>query len=453
VFCAGALFLLLLYLLYNRSTTGSFTESPYQLSGNFESNTFGFGGTHSVALGMQNEQVLLALMLLVVNGWPLWIGMMFAAMPFILGSRNRWDYFFAVCALALAATMMYYPDEAIMHGPRYWYETMPFFILLMARGIVRLAEASSSAGDWLARVADWRPAVSGKGAANFAVISLVTVLVGWSAWGWMFQKTDLWPQIEFTPRKIKELEGFNSTDARLLDAASDMNLHDALILVEPCPQWWCYGSVFWANNVTLDGDVVWAKRLGDENDVKLLEHYKGRKLYVADYNTGTIRPTTEESVLGGIETPPPATPTPGPGETPQPVVTPTPSGSASERDAERRQALEELRVAAEQYADEHGFYPTTDSQSQTLCVYETLDSGCHLKEFLPDLPQEPLGNSPSDGFWYWSDGASFVITALRETGDEQPGQCPEKAGRPAGDRMQQCVEGSRDDAVTPTPPS
>jgi hypothetical protein len=86
-------------------------------------------------------------------------------------------------------------------------------------------------------------------------------------------------------------------------------------------------------------------------------------------------------------------------------------------------------------------------------VYEDLDSGCHLKEFLPELPQEPLGNSPGDGFWYWSDGGSFVIIAQLETGDEVAGQCPEKAGRPAGDRMQQCAEGSRAGAVTPTPES
>lgn len=442
-FGAGALLMLFAYFFYNHATTGSFTQSPYEYSGALQPDTFGFGGAHTVALGIQNEQVLLALLLLVIDGWPLFVGLLFAALPFVLGTRHRWDYLLATCGLAVAATMMYFPDEAIMHGPRYWYESMPFLILLSARGIVRLRDAGSAAGDWLARAAGWAPNVSSGGVTSFAMVSLVAGLVAFSSWGWMLEKRDLWPPIEFTPRQISELEGFNFTDTRLIDRADDLDLKNALILVEPCSQWWCYGSVFWLNNVDLDGNVVWARRLGDQNDLTLLEHYRGRNLYSADYDSGTIRPTTEDAITRQVPQAPEGEPEPTPVE---------PGTTPEERDQTRREHLEQIRAALEQYGTQHGGYPTTGGQSQTLCVYQDLDAGCALAELLPVLPAEPLGSSPSDGYWYWSDGVSFVVIAQLEATDEQPGQCPEKAGRAAGDRKQYCVEGSLPDGATTPPP-
>jgi hypothetical protein len=60
---------------------------------------------------------------------------------------------------------------------------------------------------------------------------------------------------------------------------------------------------------------------------------------------------------------------------------------------------------------------------------------------LPQIPQEPKGNSPADGYWYVSDGTFFGVIAQLEAEEEQPGQCSERLGRPATDRPQYCVEG------------
>jgi hypothetical protein len=446
-FSAGALLMLLAYYLYNHATTGSYTESPYVFSGALKPDTFGFGGPHSVALGLQNQQVLLATLLLVANGFPLFIGLGLAALPFILGTRHPWDYFLAGCALMIAGLQMYFPDEAIMHGPRYWYETMPFLILLSARGLVRLRDAGSTIGDWLARTLHWRERVSTVGVTGFAMASLLLGLIMFSVWGWMLERRDAFPPIEFVPAKISDLEGFNNVDPRLLDRADELDLENALILVEPCAPWWCYGSVFWTNNVDRDGNIVWAKRLGTADDLTLIDFYEGRNLYLADYGAETIRPATRDEIAGLVPTPSePVAPTPtegpaGPTPTPGP-----PDETAEERDAVRKEHLEQIRQALETYAEEHGAYPSTGGQPQTLCAYLDLDAGCAVTEVLSPLPAEPKGSSPAEGYWYISDGTYFAVVAQLEAEDEEPGRCSERAGRPASDRPQYCVEGELPDA-------
>jgi len=108
-------------------------------------------------------------------------------------------------------------------------------------------------------------------------------------------------------------------------------------------------------------------------------------------------------------------PTPGPTLTPTPIPTPAPAPpGAEERDATRKADLEDLRDALEEYRDEHDSYPETGGSIQTLCVYEEIDAGCKLEEFLDPLPIDPLGDRHEDGYWYASDGESFVVISQYE---------------------------------------
>jgi len=180
---------------------------------------------------------------------------------------------------------------------------MPFLMLLTARGAVLLIERASRAGDRLAALAAWKPQASGSAVTGLAVFGLVAGLIASSAHGWMLEQRNLWPRIDFTPRTISALEGFNYTDDRLLDVADDMDLHNALVFVEPCSQWWCYGSVFWANTTGLDGDIVWARQTKTVTDVTLAELYPGRDLYLASYDDTQIRPTTLEELSDLVNKP------------------------------------------------------------------------------------------------------------------------------------------------------
>ncbi|MCH7580503.1 MAG: glycosyltransferase family 39 protein [Chloroflexi bacterium] len=302
-FGAGAVLLLLAYFLYNFATTGDPATSGYALSGTYSSSSLGFGGDHSLAFALQNQRQLLAYLLLVANGWPLAIGLSFAALPFLLGTRHRWDYFAAASVISLTLAIMLFRNAAIMHGPRFLYETTPFLMLLTARGVEQLCQASTVAGGWLATRSGWDRPQASRGMVGLAAAGLIAGLIVYSAYGWMAGWHDAWPGTPSTPQKMSQLEGFNFADRRLLDQADEMELENALVLVEECQGWWCYGSVFWTNTPDLDGNLVWARRLNSETDLLVLDAFEGRSLYVADYDAGTIEPATRADI--DPEAPPP----------------------------------------------------------------------------------------------------------------------------------------------------
>ena len=77
----------------------------------------------------------------------------------------------------------------------------------------------------------------------------------------------------------------------------------------------------------------------------------------------------------------------------------------------------------EEYREENGSYPDTGGGIQSLCVFPELDVGCALRDILAELPQDPLGNGPNDGYWYSSTGTEFTLYARRESA--QFPECPE----------------------------
>jgi hypothetical protein len=249
-----------------------------------------------VAFGLQNERQLLSLLQIVADGWPAFIGIGIAALPFLLGTRHRWDYFLGASFLTLAAANILYRNAAVMNGPRFWYETMPFLMLLTARGAIYLRDSALAAAEWIGSRVSGRTATPPAGITGTAVLGVMTGLIVLSASGWMLQLRDGWSGLPFTPTNIAGLRGFNFSDDRLLDRADDMHLHDALVLVQQCSGWWCFGSEFWTNSPKLDNDVVWAEQQENPDDIDLLKHYPNRRLYLANYRNGTIKPVTRDQI-------------------------------------------------------------------------------------------------------------------------------------------------------------
>ncbi len=128
-----------------------------------------------------------------------------------------------------------------------------------------------------------------------------------------------------------------------------------------------------------------------------------------------------------------ATPfTPGPTSTPGPSPTIAPEQATAtmaaltgdaDRDVIRLQDLAKIKEALEVYRDEHGGYPNTQGNIQTLCAFIGADEGCALKEVLDPLPEDPLGDPGTNGYWYASNGATYTLYAVREA--EQLEECPE----------------------------
>ena len=414
-FSAGALLLLGAYFFYNQMTTGDFNTTAYEIQGTFNDNYVGFSGTHSITAGIQNQQELLSLLLLVANGWPVVIGLIVAVLPFLLGTKNKWDYFLGASILAIIGAPIIYGGSAIMHGPRYWYEALPFLILLTARGFESLRNAATGTGDWLAHRfrSDSTPTPSAT--VSFAVYGLAGLLIVFSVYGWLFGQRETWTGAGvslFTPSEAADLEGFNFTDRRLADKAEEQGIDNALVFVENCPHWWCYGSVFWLNSPDLDGSIVWAEFQGNEDDLEILDIYDDRKLYVANFGFDTIRRASKEEIVRDVEE--------RMAEAADPVP-PSDQRTPAERDQIRREDLEAVRAALDLYAQENGEYPNTDGQVQTLCAYTTLDIGCGLTA----TPIDPLGSPIRNGYWLRTDGQSYVVIALQEVPLDEPSACPD----------------------------
>ncbi|HZP56565.1 MAG TPA: type II secretion system protein GspG [Dehalococcoidia bacterium] len=127
----------------------------------------------------------------------------------------------------------------------------------------------------------------------------------------------------------------------------------------------------------------------------------------------------------GTFVPPTATPV---GARPTPKARPTVEGapgSPAERDARRRADLLLLVAGLNQLKAKDGTYPSTDDKLQTLCNYKEFDKGCRLGEVMRSpLPQDPLGDPISNGYWYQSDGQSAKVYASLEEDIAAEQQCP-----------------------------
>ncbi len=301
-FVATAAVMLGVYLLYNYATTGDPLRSGYQESGvsffgsaspldagagsSGVAGALGSGGGHDYALGIQNERIQMALLLLVLNGWPQFVGLAFVLAPFVLGTRKAWDWFLLASAICLMAVWTLYESAGVMYGPRYWYEALPFLILLTARGADRAAAIVAGWASWLRTRDAGAPAADT--IARIATFGFAAVLVLSSIWGWTMSRRTAW-QAEFVPNNASAMCCVLGLDDRIAQIVEEEGLHNALVLVDPCSSFVCYGSVFWRNNPTLDGDIVYARNIGAER-ADLLAAYPGRGIYIANYNARTLRP-------------------------------------------------------------------------------------------------------------------------------------------------------------------
>ena len=441
-FNAGGLVMLVAYLLYNYGTTGDPFTNGFS-AGGFGGN-LGFGGEHSVNLGIRNVQVQMAFLLLFLNGWPQYIGLMFVLLPFVLGTRHRWDWFLLTCALLVIAAYVFFIGHGIMHGPRYWYAATPFLILLAAHGADRAAVLLADAAGFLRRAlfGVGRPPVW---AGVLVVYSLIAALVGGGVYGWLLGNHVSW-QADFVPNQATSLQDFNGVDDRLVQLVDDADLDNALVLVEGnCPNWQCYGSVFWLNSPTLDGDVVFV-RDREEYRAEILQAYPDRAVYTATYNSLSLVPFGTIPSLSGIggaqdlQSAPIAREIalPTPTLSPTPLSPPTASpAEAIQRDEQRRRDLARIAAALQRYYDRRGAYPLA-AGLQSFCRYRDLDAGCNVAEVLDPLPQDP-----SDGgtYWYQSDGTTFTLFAPME-GVAGPSQCPDPLPGPLTAVNQlYCVQG------------
>jgi hypothetical protein len=138
----------LLYLLDNDALTGSPWTLPRALFA--PSDRFGFGDgigfhmRHTLAAGLANTDELLTLWQFDAVGWPPLFTYGLALLPFLLGRAHAWDALALGGVLAFVVAYVAYFYHGIALGPRYYFEAMPWLLLLLARGTQVLAQVARS---------------------------------------------------------------------------------------------------------------------------------------------------------------------------------------------------------------------------------------------------------------------------------------------------------------------
>ena len=135
------------FLLYNKALTGSYTYPPQQLWWAFDQVGFGpnngpYGFTPIG--GLNNTARNLAQLLSHGYGWPPFLTLSLASIPFVSGRAKTWDWLFLGGFLCLIAGYACWWADGIMYGPRFYFEGFGFLILLTARGVATAVEIGTA---------------------------------------------------------------------------------------------------------------------------------------------------------------------------------------------------------------------------------------------------------------------------------------------------------------------
>jgi hypothetical protein len=300
-FLAGGVFAASLMLISNVVLTGDplgFAYADWSDANNF--NSLGFQNGHTLSGALRDMQATLMALILVLNGWPAVVGLALVVLPFLLGSRNAWDYFCLACAVLVTGAYVIYPGIGFYEGPRYYFQAVPFLMLLSARGAVLAAGLIGAAATTLRTelTGDLRPA---RWAGAAVVTPFLLFLIADGTGGWLFGWNKNWvsadvPEVQSDVNDLHDIWGLNN---RLLNLAAEMDIKEnALVLVRPCAYSFhsCYDTVFNQNSVDFDGDVVWAHYVPELNE-RLIAAYPGRNVYVANWDPVFIVPYESEQPL------------------------------------------------------------------------------------------------------------------------------------------------------------
>lgn len=260
----------LLFLLYeNRQLTGDWLNFAQGLVGSYDTPGFGPGHGdaqgHTPALGVYNALVYLRTLATVFDGWPAPLALAPLALGLFawVGEKSKrylgWDALLWLCWAGLVGAYFLWWSSTTIYGPRYWYEGMPFLLLIAGRGL-----------DLLGRVAG-----AGLSSARAAA------QVRWLAPGVLFALFTLYNLAQTLPYQVSLYTDYNDISATAIRNAENANLRNALVFVQlhPARPNRDFGKVFFAEDPLLRGDVVFARDLGAEKNRSLLAAFPGRTAY------------------------------------------------------------------------------------------------------------------------------------------------------------------------------
>lgn len=213
-------------------------------------------------------------------------------------TAKRYAVLLASSLIFVFGAYMFYSISSVtvMYGPRYVFEVLFLFMLLLSWGIASIARTLQAVSAyWTRRIARRRGEQEHCAgwmihpAANCVVTcSLLLIFAACGAksfTAWTSNTSRPWPGNAYIPQNVHQLKGFNHVSPVIQEWVQKQGITNALVFVEgPVYQWWHYGSVYSENTPTFDGEVVYVMDRGKAYNKNIIQAYPDRQYYIADYD-------------------------------------------------------------------------------------------------------------------------------------------------------------------------
>ncbi len=242
----------------------------------------GFYREHTLAAGFVNLDELLTSLAIDLYGWPFYLAFAICLLPFLTRRARGADWFCLICTTILAGAYIGYFYHGIYLGPRYLYETLPFLLMLTARGILTLAAAGIDAAQELRK--HWRAGM--RTVTPHTIISIPTLILVT-----LLMLCDL---LYYQPRQIELYHNFSGLPPQVyqinLAEVYHPPVHNAIVVTDDTK---IYQVVlFPLNDPQLHNDVIYAWANSIEGYAGLQAAFPHRKLYHLDIvSDGSVRYT------------------------------------------------------------------------------------------------------------------------------------------------------------------
>ena len=200
---------------------------------------------NSPSLGLYNLGRNLSALQESLFAWPPLLTLAFVWLAFLLRRPAAADWGLLLVAGAVAGGYIAFWAAGIAYGPRYFYAALPALVILSARGIMALGQATER------RVA-------------------VALAVGLAVYG-----------LVALPSTIESYRGYNFVNGQERAAIERSVERPALVLATVSEtDWWEYGSLFSGNTPWLDGAIVYARDLSPVENARLTAAFPDRRAYL-----------------------------------------------------------------------------------------------------------------------------------------------------------------------------
>lgn len=286
-----------LFLLYNYVVMGDPFLSTYgKTAQKVTDQTFDYS---RLSKAMLDGLTLSSLFVMVALGWSniLTLVPLFGhCLPEDEENTTKGPLFLVLVTVPIAYLLYSWSSVVVMYGPRYVFEILFVFVVLFVLGIRHIIHFVTMLTERLygRRVHIGLTIISVRNIMNLCLMVFLFTYLGISFMAWLNKNHSPWPGNAYVPQNLYDLNHFNSIRPVTQTLVEDRHISNALVFVGSgegrAHQWWHYGSVFHENNPTFNGDVVYAKDLGDEKNRELMKLYPGRSYFLCNYNKKTLEP-------------------------------------------------------------------------------------------------------------------------------------------------------------------